>query len=173
MEARVIRVRSAALLVAACSLIFGVIGASLGGEYTIQRMDAIDAAAAEQRATDQTRLNESMNRVENNAAQLERKNSALMGDVALCQEYFSSATLIYESAPQLNVAITGLRGLPIIPVGVQGAAAPRWWIPAKIKPQTYGDPRGAVYFYTKRDPNYTDGRLLTEGPFLPAQVNPQ
>lgn len=161
MKPKLMSVNRAVFLAVACSLIGAVAGAAGGAEYVLRGMDVIEKSAAADRASyDQ-----------HQAAAEHAIVASLSDNLGECEEKFSASTLIYETAPQLNLSITGVRGLPIIPVGVQGNSAPRWWIPAKITPQTYGDPRGAVYFYTRRDPHYKDGRLLTEGPFVPGVVN--
>lgn len=153
----------AIFLIVACSLICGVLGVAGGAEYVLHGMDKINQAAFDERSARDAR---------DNVAHLSIV-ADLSAHLRSCESQFRDSTLIYESAPQVNLAVTGVRGLPIIPVGVQAPIAPRWAIPARITPQTYGDPRGAVYFYTRRDPRYTDGRLLTEGPFVPQAVPAQ
>lgn len=164
-----LKTKTAVILIVACSVIFGLLGAAGGMEFVSQQWDA---AESRRQAQDVETFKQNEQR-EGSISQLQASLKAFTAANNACQENFTSSTLLYETAPQLNLSITGLRGLPLIPIGVQGNSAPRWWIPAKIKPQTYGDPRGAVYFYVRTDPNAADGRLLTEGPYAPAQVNQQ
>lgn len=164
MQPKLMAVNRAVFLAVACSVIFSVLGAACGAEYVLRGMDQIEQGAAASAMDSAERATTEPH--SQSAAQREIR-MRLAAALKACQENFTAGTVLYETAPQLNIAVTGLRGLPLIPVGVQGQAAPRWWIPAKIKPQTYGDPRGAVYFYIRQDPSYTDGRLLTEGPFAP------
>jgi hypothetical protein len=171
MHPRVMKVSWAVCLTVACSLICGVLGVAGAAEYVMRGMDKIDQSAA---ASAMDSAQRALTAPHPQSATQREIRLRLANNLKACQENFATGTLLYETAPQLNIAITGLRGLPLIPVGMQGTApAPRWWIPAKIEPQTYGDPRGAVYYYTKRDPSFTDGRLLTEGPYVPVPVATQ
>lgn len=160
MSIKVIRLKTAMILTVAVAAIFGGLGAAGGMEYALRGMDAIDNAAAADRAAYDSR----------EEAARRANVASLTAELRTCREYFSASTLIYDSAPRLDLSITGVPGLPVIPVGMQTNANARWFIPARIKPQTYGESRGAVYFYARRDPGYSDGRLLTEGPFVPESV---
>lgn len=150
----------AIFLIVACSVICAGLGVAGGADYVLHGMDKINQAAFDQRSAQDAR---------DNVAHLSIV-ADLSAHLRSCESQFRDSTLIYESAPQVNLAVTGLRGLPIIPVGVQGNSVARWAIRGRVTPQAYGDPRGAVYYFAERDPHYTDGRLRTEGPFVPEQV---
>lgn len=138
---------------------FGV-GGLIISDLVMSRMDGLQSAAEARNASDRDAL--------------EQNNSTLRAAVTACHEFLSTGTVLYETTPRLDLAITGLRGLPVIPIGGSAQAIPRWYIPAKIKPLSYSDgPRAGVYYYVKPDPAFEDGRLSTEGPFVPEQVNPQ
>lgn len=146
------------LVVSAVSLALGFAG---GAEYVMRRVDALDGArAAAQQKTEAARQDDW------NKLELTLKNSQQAADVlgtgfTNCRAQFDQSTVIYERAPQLTLGFSGIRGLPVIPIGAQGDEAPHWLIPAKIKPMVLGDSRGAVYYYMTRD-NRMDGPYLPE-----------
>jgi hypothetical protein len=84
------------------------------------------------------------------------------------REELSSATILYEpsstSAPLTAAAqlVAMVSGHPLPAVA---GYVPRWYIPARVKPTVYGDPRGMVLVYV-------DAQGRREGPFAP-EILPQ
>jgi hypothetical protein len=142
------------------SLALGFAG---GAEYVMQRVEKVEA---------QRRVREQEIFVQRGQAEAERDriignlqaaSDALASLNIECQAKFSEGTLVYETPAVAQVSL-GLRSVLGMPVNLTPGAngAPRWWIPAKIKPQVYGEARGAVYYYVSRDQR-VDGPYFPEG----------
>lgn len=144
------------LLIGVIAMVLGFAG---GAEYVMRRVDALDAA----RESEQAQINAQR---EERSKQYADAAVGLTAQLAACQTQFEESTVIYERPPQLTIGFSGIRGLPVIPVGGQGDEAPHWLIPAKIKPIVLGDSRGAVYYYMNRE-----NRM--DGPYLPEVARPQ
>lgn len=85
------------------------------------------------------------------------------------RELLSEATVLFEPAPvdprlQAVQTILTLAGHPV-PLPMISGMRPRWFIPAKIKPTVYGDPRGMQLIYV-------DAQGHKQGPFAP-EILPQ
>jgi hypothetical protein len=156
-------------LMSVFSLVLGFAG---GAEYVMRRVDAMDAVrVAHQAEIDAKRLARDQefaadaNKVDemrDEAITRLRSESEVFAQAnAACRQQFAEGTLLYETPAVAQVSL-GLRS--ILGMGVSqtpGAnVAPRWWIPAHIKPQVYGASQGAVYYYIS-----TDNRV--DGPYLP------
>ncbi|MBZ5662724.1 MAG: hypothetical protein LAO08_20170 [Acidobacteriia bacterium] len=144
------------LILGAIELALGFAG---GAEYIMRKVDALDA----DRAAAQDKVDAAKDAI---AKQYISTDVELNRELYLCQANFLESTVIYERPPQLTLGFSGIRGLPVIPIGGQGDEAPHWLIPAKIKPMVLGDSRGAVYYYMSRD-----NRM--DGPYLPEVARPQ
>lgn len=144
-------------------LIVGVLDLALGfaggAEYVMRKVDAMDADRAAAQEKSETQRNNQERGIEQAAMELTQ-------ELTSCQANFQESTVIYERPPQLTLGFSGMRGLPVIPIGGQGDEAPHWLIPAKVKPLVLGDSRGAVYYYMN-----SENRM--DGPYLPETVKPQ
>lgn len=149
MESRVIRVKTATILAAACSVIFGLLGAAGGAEYVMHQMDAIDA----QRIARETQAEKQRASV---IAQRDVTDQSLLNQLFECRGQFLASTVLYEPAPGLQLSL-GLRGLGVAPSANE---TPRWVIPAKIKPLVLAGTQGAEYYYLT-----SDNRM--DGPYIP------
>ncbi|MGA7793440.1 MAG: hypothetical protein WCA19_10405 [Candidatus Acidiferrales bacterium] len=144
-----LKTRTAVILIVACSAIFGLLGAAGGGEYAMSRMDALEGPREVERAKDATKQREAFQQVEQTAEQLSQQ-------VMACNSAFATQTVLYEPAPGLQLSL-GLHGLGVAPSANQ---APKWVIPARVKPLVLAGTQGAVYYYMT-----ADNRL--DGPYIP------
>lgn len=106
---------------------------------------------------------------ENRQLHVALDDNRVAGDVLIQQnktlkeqanEHFSEATVLYEPLPAKSDMISSVAMLLGHPVPVVQGMAPRWFIPAKVKPIVYGDPRGMQLVYV-------DAQGRKEGPFAP------
>lgn len=143
------------------SLFSLVLGFAGGAEYVMRRVDALDAQrqARDQEIAAQTNKFEAAR--DEAMTQLRAQSEIFAQANAACRQQFSQGTLLYETPAAAQVSL-GVRSVLGMPVNMTPGAnvAPRWWIPAKIKPQVYGAAQGAVYYYVS-----TDNRV--DGPYLP------
>jgi hypothetical protein len=142
------------------SLALGFAG---GAEYTMQRVEKLDAqrlARDEQIAGQRNQVDAARDLAIGN---LRTASETFAAANAACQERFAEGTLVYETPAVAQVSM-GLRSVLGMPVNLTPGAnvAPRWWIPVKIKPQVYGEAHGAVYYYVSRDQR-VDGPYFPEG----------
>jgi hypothetical protein len=161
------------------------IGVAIGGGFAMRQadaaIDAIRAHDAEEYASLKTncdsvvelngRLQEALGKMNAAAGNL---LSRVGQDESILKEYVDDAqasagesTVIYERSPQLTIRLTGIRGLPILPLPGNGQELPRVLIPGRVKPMILapdGDTRSAVFFYVKNN--------RMQGPFLPEVVKP-
>jgi hypothetical protein len=144
------------------SILSLALGFAGGAEYIMRRVDALDAQrhARDQEIAAQTNKleaarDEGIERLKANAEIFAQANAA-------CRQQFSEGTMLYETPAVAQVSL-GLRSVLGMPVTQTPGAnvAPRWWIPAKIKPQVYGESHGAVYYYIGQD-NRVDGPYLPD-----------
>jgi len=146
--------KTAVILIVACSVISAVIGASCGAEYTMRQWETADSArAARETAAEKQRASAISAR--------DAADQSLLSQLFDCRAQFSEGTILYETPANTQLSI-GLRGVLGLPVNVTPGlnVVPRWWVPAKIKPQIYGPAQGAVYYYVGGD-----GKV--DGPYLP------
>ena len=141
------------------SLVLGFAG---GAEYVMRRVDALDA---QRQARDQeiAAQNNKFEAARDEAITQLRSQSEIFAQAnAACRQQFTEGTLLYETPPAAQVS-QGVRSILGMPVNMTPGAnvAPRWWIPAHIKPQVYGGAQGAVYYYISQD-NRADGPYLPD-----------
>lgn len=127
-------------------------------------------ASAQQERIDE--LTTELARVEKTAVQLKDENATLAADkeriarqaAEMIAVNANVATVLYESAPidprlaAVQTVLT-LAGHPLPLPNVAGMR-PRWFIPARVQPTVYGDPRGTQLLYVDAAGNH-------QGPFLP------
>jgi hypothetical protein len=85
------------------------------------------------------------------------------------RELLSTATVLYEPAAQSQAPLAAAAQLIATfaghPLPAVSGMVPRWYIPARVRPTVYGDPRGMVLVYV-------DAQGRKEGPFAP-EILPQ
>jgi hypothetical protein len=85
------------------------------------------------------------------------------------RELLSTATVLYEPAAQSQAPLAAAAQLIATfaghPLPAVSGMVPRWYIPARVRPTVYGDPRGMVLMYV-------DAQGRKEGPFAP-EILPQ
>jgi predicted DNA repair protein MutK len=150
------------LLILGYGVMCMVLGFAGGAEVVMRKVDALDAQRARATAADAKQAEEVHAQLVTTATQAQSSAEIFAAANAACRQQFSQGTLLYETPAAAQMA-TGLRSVLGMPVNLAPGAnvSPRWWIPAKIKPQVYGPAQGAVYYYIGQD-NRVDG------PYLPA-----
>ena len=151
------------LTAAAIGIVLGVAG---GGLFAIHEADQIIA-----------RINSVHTEALQNASEEENQyKEALAGctgsglkllDRVKNDEGDGTNTVIYErTPPTLKIAITGIHGLPILPMPSNGHAIPRLLIPGRVQPIELapdGDAApGMVYFYVDAATNTLHGPMPIE-----------
>jgi hypothetical protein len=157
-----LKTKTAVILIVACSAIFGLLGAAGGAESVNRRWDAVDAKRFARDAEIAGQANKVDGLRDQAIERLRSTAESFAAANAACQQQFAQGTLLYETPPASQISI-GLRGVLGLPVNITPGSnvAPRWWVPARIKPQIYGAAQGAVYYYVSGD-----GKA--DGPYLPA-----
>ena len=95
---------------------------------------------------------------------------ALKGCLEDNREVYSQVTLLSEPQASPQTALFGLAldalapglGRALAQTDKSGQAAPRWYIPLKVKPVVYGDAQGATYLWFDRRTKELSGPFTPE-----------
>lgn len=154
-------------LIAAMSLAIAI-GVAIGGGFAIHEADRVIET---ERSVYAQQL---QNASEQGASYKEALAVCISAGEGLLQRAQAGGdvnTVIYERMPPaLEIKITGIHGLPVIPLPRNAHAIPRWLIPGRVTPLMLA-PEGdaapvSVYFYVGKD-------NVLHGPIQPEIVTPQ